>query len=91
MEVFVSFSCFVGLLDEAKPHESHYFEVFELLHNWGGLLVEANPLQFVHSLSSGRRAWQVGIMMQSSSDIVLMIVVSPLGVDNRIVAMKGRG
>ena len=42
-----------------KCHQSHYFEVFELLHGWGGLLVEANPLQFVQSLASGRRAWQV--------------------------------
>ena len=38
-----------------------YFEVFELLHSWSGLLVEANPLQFVPSLSSGRKAWQVVI------------------------------
>ena len=38
-----------------------FFEVFELLHGWGGLLVEANPLQFVPSLSSGRRVWQVVI------------------------------
>ena len=39
-----------------------HLEVFELLYGWGGLLVEANPLQFVHALSSGRKAWQVIIV-----------------------------
>ena len=64
-----------GVLVEAKCNQSHYFEVFELLHGWGGLLVEANPLQFVQSLTSGRRAWQVVKIMQPSDDIALAIVV----------------
>ena len=61
-----------GSVVEAKYHQSDYFEAFELLHGWGGLLVEANPLHFSSLDSSGRRAWKVVLVliMQSSDDIV---------------------
>ena len=33
--------------------------MFELLHGWVGLLVEANPLAFAPSFTTGRKTWQV--------------------------------